>query len=114
MITTYNLVRGDDNKLHWSREHFREQVKLALLSYLAVAHFGRGRGSWKRDPRPEHWQHEVSAVVEAKKDIIDSIWKSAAHSDTGVTSVNEDMEKMTRELGRETLDRLYPPTVASA
>jgi hypothetical protein len=111
LITTYNLVRGDDNKLHWSREHFREQVKLALLSYLAVAHFGRGRGSWKRDPRPEHWQREVNGVVEAKKDLIDSIWKNASHTETGVTSVNEDMEKMTRELGREVLDHLYPPVV---
>ncbi len=108
LITTYNLVRGDDNKLHWSREHLREQVKLALLSYLAVAHFGRGRGSWKRDPRPEHWQSEVSAVVESRKDSLDAIWKGASHSESGVTSVNEDMEKTMRDMGRETLARLYP------
>jgi hypothetical protein len=108
LITTYNLVRGDDNKLHWSREHLREQVKLAILSYLAVAHFGRGRGSWKRDPRPEHWQGEVSAVVESRKDSLDAIWKSASHTDSGVTSVNEDMGKTMRDMGRETLARLYP------
>jgi hypothetical protein len=109
LITTYNLVRGEDNKLHWSREHFREQVKLAVLSYLAVSHFGRGRGSWKRDPRPEHWQKDVNAIVETRKDLIDSIWKDASHTESGVTSVNEDMEKMMRQLGRETLDHLYPP-----
>lgn len=83
-------------------------MKLALLSYLAVAHFGRGRGSWKRDPRPEHWQREISVIVEAKKDSLDSIWKSASHTESGVTSVNEDMELMMRELGRSTLSRLYP------
>lgn len=108
LIKTYNLVRGDDNKLHWSREHFREQIKLALLSYLSVAHFGRGRGSWKRDPRPEHWQREVNDVVEACKEMTDSVWKRASHTETGVTTVNEEVETMVRELGRMVLMRLYP------
>jgi GTPase Era involved in 16S rRNA processing len=112
LITTYNLVRGEDNKLHWSREHLREQVKLALLSYLAVSHFGRGRGSWKRDPRPEHWQREVSEVVEAHRDSLDAIWKKASHLQSAVTSVNEDVETIMRELGRETLRRLYPDSAA--
>lgn len=108
LITTYNLVRGEDNKLHWSREHLREQVKLALLSYLAVAHFGRGRGSWKRDPRPEHWQREVGAMVDAKKDLLDNIWKKASHTESGVTSVNEEVETAMREFGRTMLRKLYP------
>ena len=25
LIKSYNLVRGGDQRLHWSREHFREQ-----------------------------------------------------------------------------------------
>ena len=107
LIKTYNLVRGDDNKLHWSREHFREQVKLALLSYLAVAHFGRGRGPWRRDPRPEHWQREIHDLVESQAQIIDAVWKLASHINVGVTSVNEEMEAMMRELGRMALLRLY-------
>ena len=108
LIKTYNLVRGEDNKLHWSREHFREQVKLALLSYLSVAHFGRGRGSWKRDPRPEHWHRVVYELVESKQQMIDSIHRRASRTDTGVTTVNEDMETMMRELGRGVLQMLYP------
>src|SRR5205814_8414820 len=83
LIKTFNLVRGEDNKLHWSREHFREQVKLALLGYLAVAHFGRGRGAWKRDPRPEHWQREVNALVDAHASMTDAVWKHASHADAG-------------------------------
>ncbi len=108
LIKTYNLVRGEDNKLHWSREHFREQVKLALLSYLAVAHFGRGRGAWRRDPRPEHWQREIHELVESHAPITDSVWKEASHINVGVTRVSEEMEAMMREFGRSTLLRLYP------
>ena len=108
LIKTYNLVRGDDNKLHWSREHFREQVKLALLSYLAVAHFGRGRGAWRRDPRPEHWQREIHELVEAHAETTDAVWKRASHLSVGVTTVNEEMETMIREMGRIALLRLYP------
>ncbi len=111
LIKTFNLVRGEDNKLHWSREHFREQVKLALLAYLAVAHFGRGRGAWKRDQRPEHWQREVNQLVDANSISTDAVWKHASRADAGVTSVNEEMETLVRELGRETLRRLYPVEV---
>ena len=108
LIKAFNLDRGEDNKLHWSREHFREQVKLWLLSYLAVAHFGRGRGAWKRDPRPLHWQQTVSDLVDVWKDKVDNVWKHASRADVGVASVNEEMELMMRELGTETLRRLYP------
>lgn len=108
LIKVFNLDRGEDNKLHWSREHFREQVKLAVLSYLAVAHFGRGRGSWKKDPRPAHWQVEVSNLVDAHKTKVDAVWKHATRANVGLASVNEDMELMMRELGTETLKKLYP------
>jgi hypothetical protein len=108
LIKAFNLDRGEDNKLHWSREHFREQVKLWLLSYLAVAHFGRGRGPWKRDPRPAHWQQIVSDLIDAWKDKVDSVWKHASRATVGVSSVNEEMETLMRELGEETLKRLYP------
>jgi hypothetical protein len=108
LIKAFNLDRGEDNKLHWSREHFREQVKLWLLSYLAVAHFGRGRGSWRRDPRPAHWQQAVSDLVDAWKDKVEAVWKHACRSNVGVASVNEEMETLMRELGAETLRRLYP------
>jgi hypothetical protein len=108
LIKTYNLTRGDDNKLHWSKEHFHEQVKLALLSYLAVAHFGRGRGAWKRDPRPEFWSREVKEVVDAKKDRLDSVWKKASKNDASLGVVHDDLQSLMLRMGSEVLKRLYP------
>ncbi|CAN5806296.1 hypothetical protein BH11VER1_BH11VER1_03190 [soil metagenome] len=108
LIKTYHLVRADDNKLHWSREHFREQVKLALLSYLAVSHFGRGRGAWKRDLRPGHWQETVNALVDEWYDKVEFVWKRSLRSDVSVSRVNEEMLIMMTDFGREILHRLYP------
>ena len=108
LIKTYNLSKGDDNKLHWSREHFREQVKLALLSYLAVAHFGRGRGAWKRDPRPEFWNQDVTDAVEEVKDRLDSVWKKASKPEPSLGVVHSDMEYILTEVARKVLGKLYP------
>lgn len=113
LIKTYHLVHGQDNKLHWSKEHFREQIKLSLLSYLAVAHFGRGRGNWKDDVKPNHWQEIVSEVVESKQSTIDKFWDDASTLKSEYTELNREMEQLVRGLGREILDRLYPKEPAS-
>lgn len=108
LIKAYNLVCGDDNKLHWSKEHFHEQVKLALLSYLAVAHFGRGRGSWKRDPRPDFWNREVKDIVEERKDRLDAVWKKASKKDASLGVVHDDLQSLMLQLGSAVLKKLYP------
>ena len=46
-----------------------------------AAHFGRGRGAWKRDPRPEHWQREVNFLVDANSAATDAVWKHASHAE---------------------------------
>ena len=114
LIKTYSLTKGDDNRLHWSREHLREQVKLALLAYLAVAHFGRGRGAWKRDTRPEFWSQHVGTVVDATKDKLDSVWKKASRIDPSLGAVHGDLQCFLSEAAREVLEQLYPKHAEAA
>ena len=83
-------------------------MKLALLSYLAVAHFGRGRGAWKRDPRPEFWNHEVHEIVEQRKDRLDSVWRKASKDDASLGAVHDDLQSLMLRMGTEVLKRLYP------
>ena len=40
----YNLIKGKTPSIRWSAEFYEGLVRSALLRYLAVAHFGRGRG----------------------------------------------------------------------
>jgi len=54
LASAYNLVRGSDaTTVRWSGEFMSGRVSAALLRYLAVAHFGRGRGtSLRASTRP--------------------------------------------------------------
>src|SRR5262249_8521727 len=50
-------------KMRWSDEFLEGLTKAALLRYLAIAHYGRGRGEWKQGEYPPHWKAEVDAVA---------------------------------------------------
>lgn len=108
LIRSYNLVRGGDHRLHWSREHFREQVRLALLTYLAVAHFGRGRGEWKESQEPAHWNRVVTAVVEEHSEALDQLWKEGVEKSAMPDVLFRDMRHVITNCLISVLGRLYP------
>jgi hypothetical protein len=61
-----NLVRGTESSwLSWNGEALDAIVEAALLRYLAVAHFGRGRGDWAEGESPAHWKDGVRGVARA-------------------------------------------------
>ena len=104
----YNLVRGDDSRVHWSRDHFREQVRLALLCYLAVAHFGRGRGEWQETSVPEVWDEAVRAVTEQNQAGWDHVWKLAVEKGGMPEAVHREMSRLLHDSTVAVLRRLYP------
>src|SRR5690606_2494733 len=56
----YNVVRGKrSSSITWSNAMLDELVTTALLGYLAVAHYGRGRGDWTPSEHPPHWRGVV-------------------------------------------------------
>ncbi len=114
LIRSYNLVRGSDQRLRWSREHFREQVKLAFLTYLAVCHFGRGRGEWKESAQPQHWREVVDAVTDLHADALDHLWKSGVQKDTQPAVLSRQTNQLTGDCMVALLERLYPGVDASS
>ena len=59
-----NLVRGTGQSwLAWNAEALNQIVEAALLRYLAVAHFGRGRGEWAQGETPPHWKDVVDDAL---------------------------------------------------
>ena len=101
-------MRGSDQRLRWSREHFREQVKLAFLTYLAICHFGRGRGEWKESEQPQLWQEVVDAVTELHSDALDQLWKSGVQKDTQPATLSRQSRQLTGDCMVALLERLYP------
>lgn len=74
---TYNMARGDDgDALRWSELFFTGLVRSALLRYLAVAHFGRGRGEWEEGEHPAFWQDAINETLEPRRAEIRAAWEA--------------------------------------
>lgn len=108
LIKSYNLVRGGDHRLHWSSEHFREQVRLAMLTYLAVAHFGRGRGEWQESAEPAHWNTICGQILDEHEDGILRLWKSGVESNAMPDSLSKSAHALIHDCLSCVLVRLYP------
>ena len=60
----FNLVRGKTQAmLRWSDPFLAALVPAAVLRYLAVAHYGRGRGEWTASEYPPFWRDAVLAAI---------------------------------------------------
>lgn len=60
----YNLWAGKDGVVvRWNEQSTEQFFVDAILLYLAVAHFGRGRGEWSQSECPAHWRDEVLRVL---------------------------------------------------
>ena len=53
----------DQSSLHFSPDFLRTQLVASLLRYLAVTHFGRGRGRFVEMEAPGFWQTEVEVAM---------------------------------------------------
>ena len=61
----FNLVRGKtESTIRWSDEFIATLVPAAVLRYLAVAHYGRGRGEWAASEYPPFWRDAVLAAIQ--------------------------------------------------
>jgi hypothetical protein len=104
---TYNMARGEDtNSVRWSEEFFVGLVRSALLRYLAVAHFGRGRGEWEEGEHPTSWQTAVEEVVEGDRGRLRSIWSRAR--DTEPESLTSSLEEVLTRSAERLLVMFYP------
>lgn len=102
----YNRMVGEEEgNVKWSAEFMGQQVENALLRYLAVAHYGRGRGAWAEDESPTHWLPAVTAAMAARREQVESLWESPARTaqDTALR-----LQAVVADAAREVLQRLYP------
>jgi hypothetical protein len=100
-------VRGEaEPVVRWSDEFFQCLVRLALLRYLAVAHFGRGRGDYQEGEHPEYWQSAVSEAVEARKAEIRAVWERGKAADPAV--LTPSLTAILSDAAGELLVRFYP------
>jgi hypothetical protein len=70
-----NVMRGVEvATLSWDDKVLAGLARSALLGYLAVAHYGRGRGDWAESERPAFWGEAVDAVMAEHGAALQNLW----------------------------------------
>ena len=111
----YNLARGSqDGTVRWSAEFLDSRLAAALMRYLAVAHFGRGRGDFVAGLAPAHWLDTVNEAVQMRRAQLQSVWV-IAHAADADSSINDTtaaaLLPIVAASAREVLRRLYPDSM---
>ncbi len=107
-----NLARGRTGPaLRWDDAFLSGLVASALLRYLAVAHYGRGRGDWAEAEYPPFWPPLVAQVVDARRDRLAMLW-TGREPTCDAERIARDLRELLRDAASEALDRLYPGALA--
>jgi hypothetical protein len=98
--------------VRWSDEFLDGFFASALLRYLAVAHYGRGRGEWTRSEHPAFWKDEVAAVVGSRRAALAAVWAERA-AECDAAHLAARLQPVLDGAIRELLERLYPGALAA-
>ena len=83
-----------------------------MLRYIAVAHFGRGRGEYVQSEYPAHWVSVVDAAVRQENDRLAGLWAGGAgDSDPGPLAAR--LVPVVGDLLRKSLATLYPASLGT-
>lgn len=91
-------------------------VEAALLRYLAVAHFGRGRGSWAEGEAPAHWRETVTAALTPHQATLEGLWASRADRLDAADDrerLSQALQPLMRAAAIDVLAALYPAEAAA-
>ena len=115
------LVRGTDRSwAGWQDAALTPLAEAALLRYLAVAHFGRGRGEWVQGEAPPHWPQAVAEALRPRQADLAALWAGrgerpeAAAAGAPAARLAAALQPLLRETVRDLLRRLYPDDAPGA
>jgi hypothetical protein len=108
-----NVVRGAGRSwVAFSDDALHSAAEAALLRYLAVAHFGRGRGEWSAGEAPAHWGLTVAAALAPQRALMANAWQTRGSDAMAATNVSASLAAQLHPLltaaARDALRRLYP------
>jgi GTPase SAR1 family protein len=105
----YNLARGaQTSTVRWSTDFLLSRVAAALMRYLAVAHFGRGRGEFVSGSAPPHWQEAVQQAIVRRRSALDAVWAARSESPSANQSIATNLLPLLRASAQDVLVQLYP------
>jgi hypothetical protein len=109
----YNVVRGTTSTdVRWNDDFLDGLVVGALLRYLAVAHYGRGRGDWTQTEYPPFWRDVVVRVMAEHRGEWTAVWRARAGAEA--SRYRARIVEALRASARAALDALYPGALSAA
>lgn len=103
-----NVVRGTKTPmLRWDDVFLDGLVISALMRYLAVAHYGRGRGEWQEGEYPPFWLEIVSKAVAIRKPQLAKIWQMR-NTECHDTRISAELKPVLEEIAKILLKKLHP------
>jgi GTPase SAR1 family protein len=107
LAKAYNLARGSNaGAVRWSREFLFARLVAALMRYLAVAHFGRGRGEFVSGAAPPHWHDAVHQALSRRRASLEAFWSGAPMTDQPAAAAA--LLPLLTVSAQEVLTQLYP------
>ncbi len=121
----FNRIKGVHRPtVRFAEPFLQALVVTAVLRYLAVAHYGRGRGDWVEGESPGFWQAEAQAAVAERGAVFDRLWlqlrattaanATVATTDASLPQTTSSLQKVLSDAVRQTLLRLYPDAVPAS
>jgi uncharacterized protein DUF3482/50S ribosome-binding GTPase len=112
MARGYNVLRGrTGSTIRWDDELLDSLVASALLRYLAIAHYGRGRGEWKQSEYPEFWRDIVQRRLDARRGSLSAVW-ARRDGDVDAAAIDAELRGILASAARDVLEALYPGGLA--
>ncbi len=106
-----NTLRGIDARtVAWTDAVLDDLVRSSLLGYLAVAHYGRGRGDWVVSENPQRWAELVDTLMHETAGQRADLW---ARRGGGMNAFTRSLEERLAQWTGELLRRLYPDARAA-
>lgn len=116
----YNRLAGTEQpQLTWPDAFLDGLVRASVLRYLAIAHFGRGRGRYIDSESPPHWHEEVQAELASRSAALHAVWAQARDDAAQAQGANpvqgthtqltaQALQPLLRAIAAGVLQRLYP------
>ena len=109
----WNVVRGrSEDVVRWGDAFLERLAVTSLLRYLAVAHYGRGRGDYRDGEYPPFWRPRVESAVAARRGAFVEAW-AGREPGCDAAAVAAALAPLLRATARAVLAELYPAALAA-
>ena len=106
------LAGPDQPEARWSADFLNGLARSSVLRYLAIAHFGRGRGKYVQGEAPPFWRDEVDKQFKDHEAEFRAIWNSKLGAQLP-DKLTARLQTALTTLTVSVLETLYPATVPS-